>query len=361
MASFCCGYSNDSKIGKVYINGSMLKSESMGSNLPEAGNVKLRIGNGINRNLNNHFRGLMDDFRIYDRALTDSEITTLYGSGNGDFMQLHSGNQLSIKGAGFTNIFAVAIGDGNVSQSNVITRPLVVGKPVITIAADDKSRWVNAANPTFTYTATGFVNGENDSVFTTAPTLSPKDDSGLTIPDHSNTAGTFSIVASGADALNYDFNYTDGDFVIQAQTLQTISWDQNLTAVSYGSKIELNASTTSSLPITFQISDESVAKLSVTREINLDAWWRFDENSSSTAMETAGHDNGPYNIMLIGPTRVAGIFGRGLYFDGTNDYASAFGYKGITGGDKRTYSFWLKTQLGTWECIRCSIRYRYLH
>ena len=32
-----------------------------------------------------------------------------------------------------------------------------------------------------------------------------------------------------------------------------------------------------------------------------------------------------------------------MYFDGTNDYASAFGYKGITGGDKRTYSFWLKT------------------
>ena len=46
---------------------------------------------------------------------------------------------------------------------------------------------------------------------------------------------------------------------------------------------------------------------------------------------------------MVGPTSVTGKFGKGLSFDGSNDYASAFGYKGITGGDKRTYSFWLKT------------------
>ena len=41
----------------------------------------------------------------------------------------------------------------NVAQSNVISRPLVVDKPMITITADDKSRLVNTVNPTFTYTA----------------------------------------------------------------------------------------------------------------------------------------------------------------------------------------------------------------
>ena len=39
----------------------------------------------------------MDDFRIYERALTDSEVTTLYGSGNGDFTLVRTGNQLSFK------------------------------------------------------------------------------------------------------------------------------------------------------------------------------------------------------------------------------------------------------------------------
>ena len=91
----------------------------------------------------------MDDFRIYNRALTDNEVGTVYGSGNGDFTLVRTGNQLSFLKAGQANIVAVAIGDVNVAQSNVISRPLVVDKPVITITADDKSRLVNTANPTF--------------------------------------------------------------------------------------------------------------------------------------------------------------------------------------------------------------------
>ena len=340
---FVASYNQDTRIGKAYLNGNMLKAENMGTRSPLAGNVKLRIGNGINRNTTNRFKGLMDDFRIYNRALTDSEVGIVYGSGNGDFTVVRTGNQLSFKKAGQANIYSVAIGDVNVAQSSVISRPLVIDKPVITITAVDKSRLVNTANPTFTYTATGFVNGENTGVFTTTPTLTPKDGSGSTIPNNSNTAGTFSIVPSGAVAANYTFNYVNGVFIVDARTVQTISWDQNLSAVAFGNNIELNASASSSLPVTFDIVDESIAKLLVTRAINLQAWWRLDGNSSSQAAETAGHDGGPYNFQLIGPTRTTGKFGKGLSFDGTNDYASAFGYKGITGGNKRTYSFWLKT------------------
>jgi hypothetical protein len=285
----------------------------------------------------------MDDFRIYKRALTDSEVGTVYGSGNGDFTLVRTGNQLSFLKAGQANIVAVAIGDVNVAQSNVISRPLVVDKPVITITAVDKSRLVNTANPAFTYTATGFVNGEGTNVFSTAPTLTPKDGSGATIPNNSSTAGTFSIVPSGAAAANYNFNYVNGIFIVDARTEQTISWTQDLSSVSFGDNIELNASATSNLAVTFDIADESIAKLLVTRAINLQAWWRLDGNSSSQASETAGHDGGPYNFQLIGPTRTIGKFGKGLSFDGSNDYASAFGYKCITGGNKRTYSFWLKT------------------
>ena len=284
----------------------------------------------------------MDDFRIYNRALTDNEVGTVYGSGNGDFTLVRTGNQLSFLKAGQANILAVAIGDVNVAQSNVISRPLVVDKPVITITAEDKSRLVNTANPSFTYTATGFVNGEDASVFTTPPTLTPKDGSGATIPDNSNTAGSFAIVPDGAAALNYNFNYVNGIFIVDARTEQTITWTQDLSSVAFGDNVALNASASSNLAVTFDIADESIAKLLVTRAINLQAWWRLDGNSTND-VETAGHENGPYNFQLVGPTRVTGKFGKGLSFDGSNDYASAFGYKGITGGDKRTYSFWLKT------------------
>ena len=57
----------------------MLKAENLGTRTPAAGNVKVRIGRGINRSTTNRFRGLMDDFRIYDRALTDNEVSTVYG------------------------------------------------------------------------------------------------------------------------------------------------------------------------------------------------------------------------------------------------------------------------------------------
>ena len=172
---FVGSYNVDTRIGKTYINGNMLRAENLGTRTPAAGNVKVRIGNGINLRATSRFKGLMDDFRIYDRALTDNEVSTVYGSGNGDFTLVRTGNQLSFKKAGQANIIAVAIGDVNVAQSNVISRPLVVDKPVITITADDKSRLVNTANPSFTYTASGFVNGEDTSIFTTAPTLTPKD------------------------------------------------------------------------------------------------------------------------------------------------------------------------------------------
>ena len=256
---------------------------------------------------------------------------------------VRAGNQLSFLKAGQANIVAVAIGDVNVAQSNVISRPLVVDKPVITITADDKSRLVNTANPTFTYTATGFVNGENTSVFTTAPTLTPKDGSGATIPNNSNTAGTFSIVPSGAAAANYNFNYVNGIFIVDARTEQTISWTQDLSSVAFGDNIELNASATSNLAVTFDIADESIAKLLVTRAINLQAWWRLDGNSTSKHWKLPDMMVDLTISSWSDPPALLESLAKACPLMVPNDYASAFGYKGITGGNKRTYSFWLKT------------------
>ena len=135
----------------------------------------------------------------------------------------------------------------------------------------------------------------------------------------------------------------NGIFIVDARTEQTITWSQDLSSVALNDNVSLNATASSNLAVTFDIADESIAKLLVTRDFNLQAWWRFEGNSTNDALETAGDDGGPYTITLAGPTRVIGKFGKGLSFDGTNDYAYAFGYKGITGGDKRTYSFWLKT------------------
>ena len=43
---------------------------------------------------------MLDDIRIYDRELSGADVNTLYGSGNGDFVTVRTGNQASIKKAG---------------------------------------------------------------------------------------------------------------------------------------------------------------------------------------------------------------------------------------------------------------------
>ena len=60
---FVASYNVDTRIGKTYLNGNMLKAENLGTRSPAAGNVKVRIGNGINRNTTNRFRGINGRFQ----------------------------------------------------------------------------------------------------------------------------------------------------------------------------------------------------------------------------------------------------------------------------------------------------------
>ena len=69
---------------------------------------------------------------------------------------------------------------------------------------------------------------------------------------------------------------------------KTITWTQDLVG-AFGNNIDLNVRLLN-LAVTFDIADESIAKLLVTRDINLQAWWRLDGSSTSEALEIAGHD-----------------------------------------------------------------------
>ena len=230
----------------------------------------------------------------------------------------------------------MSIGDVNVAQSDVISRPLVVENQWLPLPRMIKSTANITTQPL--PTATGFVNGEDENNLTTPPTLTPLDDSLNVIPDNSNTAGTFSIVPTGAVAMNYSFEYVNGVFIDAVRCDDYMGSKFELSCVC--DNIALNATASSNLPVTFDIA-RIVAKLLVTRAINLQAWWRLTRIMVPQVMKL------PVMmvsfILLTGPTWTTGKFRNGSSFDGTNDYAAAFGYKGITGGDKRTYSFWLKS------------------
>src|SRR5205807_232931 len=78
-----------------------------------------------------------------------------------------------------------------------------IAKADLTVTADDKSRAYGAANPTFTATITGFVNGETIAVVSGSPAFSgtgPSSTATTTVGDYVITpaVGTLS-------ATNYDF------------------------------------------------------------------------------------------------------------------------------------------------------------
>jgi arabinogalactan endo-1,4-beta-galactosidase len=129
---------------------------------------------------------------------------------------------------------------------SIVSAIVIVSYPVLTVTASNATRSYGAANPALTYTVTGFVNGDNSSILTGAPTLS-------------TTAGTASPVATYPIAIsagtlqtssNYTFSYVNGTLTVsQAASTAAITAPANY--VTLGHSITFNgtaASTTSGTP-----------------------------------------------------------------------------------------------------------------
>ncbi|KAF2341370.1 hypothetical protein DM397_00155, partial [Flavobacterium nitrogenifigens] len=79
---------------------------------------------------------------------------------------------------------------------------LTVTQASLIVTADDKSKTYGSANPTLTVSYGGFVNGDTETVLTTAPTVT-------TTAVIGSPVGTYPIAASGAAASNYAITYAD--------------------------------------------------------------------------------------------------------------------------------------------------------
>jgi hypothetical protein len=91
-------------------------------------------------------------------------------------------------------------------EITLVSGVLTVGKAPLTITAANLSRTYGAANPTFTFTYSGFLN--NDTV------------AAITVPTASTTAtaasavGTYPITVSGGSATNYALTLADGTLTV---------------------------------------------------------------------------------------------------------------------------------------------------
>ncbi|OOQ57308.1 hypothetical protein BC343_14435 [Mucilaginibacter pedocola] len=132
---------------------------------------------------------------------------------------------------------------------------LEVTKATLTVRPDDKNRDQGQANPAFTLTYTGFVNGETAAALTTAPTAT-------TTATTASAPGAYPITASGGVATNYDFVYQQGTLTIGVVlTAQSITFAPFADVFVDEADFFANGSASSGLPVTYSSSNTNVANI----------------------------------------------------------------------------------------------------
>jgi hypothetical protein len=129
---------------------------------------------------------------------------------------------------------------------------LTVSPATATVTAPNATRLAGQANPTFTPSYSGFVNGDTASVLTTPATCS-------TTATVSSAPGTYPISCSGASAADYAFTYVDGTLTVKVN-MQIKAFAQPINDPPGTAQSVVKGGST--VPVKFQITDPSGALLS---------------------------------------------------------------------------------------------------
>jgi hypothetical protein len=160
-----------------------------------------------------------------------------------------SGSTLTVTGTGSVTVTASQAGNSNYSAATSVQRTFAVAQAALTVTANNASRVYGASNPTFSYTITGYVNGDTSSVVSGTATET-------TTATTSSAVGTYPITfaTESLTATNYTFSYVSGTLTISGGAMQTITFTALSSPVTYGvSPIALSASASSGLAVTFSV------------------------------------------------------------------------------------------------------------
>ncbi len=134
-------------------------------------------------------------------ATTTSGLAVTYSSDNLAVATIVSG-KVHIVGAGTAIITADQIGDAAYTEAAFVDQTLTVTKAPLVITAVDKTKIFGQADPVFTVTYSGFVNGETNTNLTTQPTIT-------TTATLTSIPGDYPIIPAGAVSSNYSFTYVN--------------------------------------------------------------------------------------------------------------------------------------------------------
>lgn len=100
----------------------------------------------------------------------------------------------------------------NYELGEITSGTLTITPAPLTIKASDNTRQYYSENPTFSYTCSGFVNGDNSSTLSPAPTIT-------TTANLTSNVGSYEINATNANNPNYSISYINGTLTITPRTL----------------------------------------------------------------------------------------------------------------------------------------------
>ena len=179
-------------------------------------------------------------------AQTDQGLDVTYTAVDPTVVSI-TGNQATILKSGSTQITATQGGDGETNAAAPITQTLSVNTASLTVIAAGQSKVYGDTDPIFTYSATGFANGDDESILSGALTR----EAGEAAGNYAIQLGTLSAGAA------YAINFTGADFTIALK---------GITGITFGDGTFVYDGTARSLAITGTLPDgTSVAYTGNTR------------------------------------------------------------------------------------------------
>jgi MBG domain (YGX type)/Bacterial Ig-like domain (group 3) len=166
--------------------------------------------------------------RVTLAATASSGLAVSYAVTSGPAMI--SGSTLTFTGAGTVTVTASQAGDTNNSAATPVSDTIVVNPAALTVTAANATRVFGAANPAFTGTYAGAVNGDTFTV------------SGTTTATTASAVGTYPITptASGTDLADYAVTYVNGTLTVTGASTTT-ALTSSASAITAGQSVTFTA------------------------------------------------------------------------------------------------------------------------
>ena len=143
----------------------------------------------------------------------------------------------------------------NYEISYVTGKLTVTDADPVTVTAKSYTRKYGEANPKFEFTSEGAELKGTPEITCEATEGSP--------------VGTYPIVISKGSVENYNVTYVNGTLTIE-KAEQTVTWEQNLSGMQVGDQVELKATASSGLPVSYTVNSSIAEVYSAGKKTYLD-------------------------------------------------------------------------------------------